>query len=36
MVRRVIAADGTVESTGVHAGLERAGGIAALLRYAPA
>jgi peptide subunit release factor 1 (eRF1) len=36
MVRRVLAADGTVESTAAHAGLERAGGIAALLRYAPA
>ena len=36
IVRRVLAADGTVESTGAHAGLERAGGIAALLRYTPA
>jgi peptide subunit release factor 1 (eRF1) len=36
MVRRVLAADGIVESTGAHTGLERAGGIAALLRYSPA
>jgi peptide subunit release factor 1 (eRF1) len=36
MVRRVLAAGGIVESTGTHAGLERAGGIAALLRYSPA
>jgi hypothetical protein len=36
MVQRVIAADGTVESARAHAGLERAGGVAARLRYAPA
>lgn len=35
MVRRVIAADGTVESTGTHAGLKQAGGVAARLRYIP-
>jgi hypothetical protein len=33
IVQRVIAADGTVESARTHAGLERAGGVAALLRY---
>ena len=36
IVQRVIAADGTVESAQAHAGLERAGGVAALLRYPPA
>jgi peptide subunit release factor 1 (eRF1) len=36
IVQRVIAAEGTVESARAHAGLERAGGVAALLRYAPA
>jgi peptide subunit release factor 1 (eRF1) len=36
IVQRVIAADGAVESTPAHAGLKRAGGIAALLRYPPA
>src|SRR5262245_9871803 len=35
MVRRVLVADGIVESTTVHAGLERAGGVAARLRYRP-
>jgi peptide subunit release factor 1 (eRF1) len=36
MVRRVIAGGGAVESVSVHAGLDRAGGVAARLRYAPA
>jgi len=36
MVRRVIATDGVVESVGADAGLQRASGIAARLRYAPA
>ena len=35
IVQRVIAADGVVESVRVHAGLERSGGVAALLRYPP-
>jgi peptide subunit release factor 1 (eRF1) len=35
IVGRVIAADGAVESAQTHAGLERAGGIAARLRYPP-
>jgi hypothetical protein len=35
IVQRVIAADGTVESARAHAGLERAGGVAARLRYTP-
>ena len=35
MVQRVLAAGGDVASIDVHAGLERAGGIAALLRYPP-
>ena len=35
IVQRVIAADGTVESAQAHAVLERAGGVAALLRYPP-
>jgi peptide subunit release factor 1 (eRF1) len=34
-VQRVISGDGAVESTREHAGLERAGGVAALLRYPP-
>ncbi len=33
IVQRVIAADGVVESVRAHAGLERSGGVAALLRY---
>jgi hypothetical protein len=36
MAQRVIAAEGTVQSARAHAGLERAGGIAARLRYASA
>jgi peptide subunit release factor 1 (eRF1) len=35
MVRRVLAAGGDVASVDVHAGLERAGGVAVLLRYPP-
>jgi protein required for attachment to host cells len=35
MVRRVLAAGGDVASIEVHAGLGRAGGVAALLRYPP-
>jgi peptide subunit release factor 1 (eRF1) len=35
MVQRVLAAGGDVASIDVHAGLERAGGVAALLRYPP-
>jgi hypothetical protein len=35
MVQRAIAAGGDVASIDVHAGLERAGGVAALLRYPP-
>lgn len=35
MVRRVLAAGGDVASVDVHAGLERSGGVAALLRYPP-
>lgn len=35
MVQRVLAAGGDIASIDVHAGLERAGGIAALLRYLP-
>jgi hypothetical protein len=36
MVQRVLAAGGDVASLNVHAGLQRAGGVAALLRYAAA
>jgi hypothetical protein len=35
MVQRVLAASGDVASVDTHAGLERAGGVAALLRYPP-
>jgi peptide subunit release factor 1 (eRF1) len=35
MLQRVLAAGGDVVSIDVHAGLERAGGVAALLRYPP-
>jgi hypothetical protein len=35
MVRRVLASGGDVGSVDPHAGLERAGGVAALLRYPP-
>jgi hypothetical protein len=35
MVQRVIEAGGDVASVDAHGGLERAGGVAALLRYAP-
>jgi peptide subunit release factor 1 (eRF1) len=35
MVQRVLAADGDVASVGLHEGLARAGGVAALLRYPP-
>jgi hypothetical protein len=35
MVQRVLAAGGTVQSVRVHGGLARAGGVTALLRYAP-
>jgi hypothetical protein len=35
MVQRVIAEGGAIESARDHAGLQRAGGVAALLRYPP-
>jgi hypothetical protein len=35
MVQRVLADGGDVASVDVHAGLARAGGVAALLRYPP-
>jgi hypothetical protein len=36
MARQVLAAGGAVEGVRVHAGLDACGGVAALLRYAPA
>jgi hypothetical protein len=36
MVRRVLAAGGEVQTVSAHAGLARAGGVTALLRYVPA